>query len=94
VVIEIKDTGVGIPAENLPHIFDRFYRVRNEHTSKLQGLGLGLSFVSWIVDAHGGKMDVSSTPGAGTQFRVQLPVDGGAAKSGVDSHAAPAQFLT
>ncbi len=95
VVIEVKDTGVGISAENLPHIFDRFYRVRNEQTNKIQGLGLGLSFVAWIVDAHGGKIDISSTPGVGTQFRVHLPIDGGAPKTGstpsgipADSHAA------
>jgi heavy metal sensor kinase len=94
VVIEVKDTGVGIPAENLPHIFDRFYRVRNEQTNKIQGLGLGLSFVSWIVDAHGGKIDISSTPGTGTQFRVQLPFDGGGPKTSpspavpADSHVA------
>ena len=47
----VEDTGVGIPAENLPHIFDRFYRVRNAQTNPMQGLGLGLSFVAWIVEA-------------------------------------------
>ena len=71
----MKDTGVGIPAENLPHIFDRFYRVRNAQTNKIQGLGLGLSFVAWIVDAHGGKIDVTSTPGEGTVFTIRLPAD-------------------
>ena len=67
--IEVEDTGVGIPAENLPHIFDRFYRVRNAETNLIQGLGLGLSFVAWIVKAHGGQIDVTSTVGAGTRFR-------------------------
>ncbi len=75
VYIEVKDSGVGIPAENLPHIFDRFYRVRNAQTNKIQGLGLGLSFVAWIVDAHGGKIDVTSTPGEGTIFTIRLPAD-------------------
>jgi signal transduction histidine kinase len=75
VYIEVKDSGVGIPAENLPHIFDRFYRVRNAQTNKIQGLGLGLSFVAWIVDAHGGKIDVTSTPGEGTVFTIRLPAD-------------------
>ena len=69
----VEDTGVGIPSENLPHIFDRFYRVRNPETNKIQGLGLGLSFVSWIVSAHGGKIDVSSKVGEGTCFTLLFP---------------------
>ncbi len=71
--LEVEDTGVGIPAENLPHIFDRFYRVRNPETNKIHGLGLGLSFVSWIVEAHGGRIEVASTPGEGTRFTIMLP---------------------
>jgi len=73
--IEIEDTGVGIPQENLPHIFDRFYRVRNAQTNLIQGLGLGLSFVAWIVKAHGGLIDVTSTAGQGTRFTVRLPAE-------------------
>src|SRR5262249_3686027 len=69
----VEDTGVGIPAENLPHIFHRFYRVRNAHTNSVQGLGLGLSFVAWIVEAHGGRIDVASTAGEGTRFTVTFP---------------------
>jgi heavy metal sensor kinase len=71
--ISVEDTGVGIPAENLPHIFDRFYRVRNAQTNTIQGLGLGLSFVAWIVEAHGGRIDVASNSGVGTRFTVLLP---------------------
>ena len=71
--LSVEDTGVGIPAENLPHIFDRFYRVRNAQTNSIQGLGLGLSFVAWIVEAHGGRIDVASNSGEGTRFTVLLP---------------------
>jgi heavy metal sensor kinase len=74
--IRVSDTGQGIPAEHLPHIFDRFYRVRgpNEQSSPEKGLGLGLSFVAWIVKAHGGAVDVHSLPGEGTTFRIRLPL--------------------
>ena len=78
----VRDTGVGIPPENLPHIFDRFYRVPGAHTSSKQGLGLGLSFVAWIVQAHGGKIDVDSTPGKGTTFCVTLPAHGNSSAEG------------
>jgi len=72
--IVVNDTGVGIASEDLPHIFDRFYRVRNAQTHKIEGLGLGLSFVSWIVAAHGGEIHVESTPGQGTRVDIRLPV--------------------
>jgi heavy metal sensor kinase len=72
----VEDTGRGIPAEHLPHIFDRFYRVRgkDEQASPEKGLGLGLSFVAWIVRAHGGSVDVQSEAGKCTNFRVRLPL--------------------
>jgi signal transduction histidine kinase len=70
----VKDTGVGIPADNLPHIFDRFYRVRTAQTHAVQGLGLGLSFVAWIVSAHEGTIKAESTLGEGSRFTVRLPV--------------------
>jgi heavy metal sensor kinase len=73
-LLAVEDTGVGIAAKNLPHIFDRFYRVRNAQTDMVQGLGLGLSFVSWIVDVHGGKIDVTSEESAGSRFTVLLPL--------------------
>jgi len=69
----VEDTGAGIPAENLPHIFDRFYRVRNATAAAVPGLGLGLSFVAWIVDVHGGRIEVTSTVGEGSRFTVLLP---------------------
>ncbi len=66
-----SDTGQGIPEESLPHIFERFYKVPGGDPDK--GLGLGLSFVSWIVRAHHGKIEVDSKLGVGTTFRVLLP---------------------
>jgi len=72
--IMVEDTGRGIATEHLPYIFDRFYRVPGSGTapSPEQGLGLGLSFVAWIVKAHHGKIYVDSTPGKGTRFTIQL----------------------
>ena len=74
----VEDTGRGIATEYLPHIFDRFYRVPGSGTAPTpeQGLGLGLSFVAWIVRAHNGKIEVQSTPGKGTRFTITLPSAG------------------
>jgi signal transduction histidine kinase len=71
VELVVADNGVGIAPEHLPHIFDRFYRVPSADPEK--GLGLGLSFVVWIVRAHGGSIDVDSELGKGTTFTVTLP---------------------
>jgi len=73
--IVVEDTGQGIAPEHLPHIFDRFYRVRGmeEQASPEKGLGLGLSFVNWIVRAHAGTIEVKSELGKGTTFIVRLP---------------------
>jgi len=77
VSLVVEDTGRGIPPEHLPHIFDRFYRVTESGTAPApeQGLGLGLSFVAWIARAHGGTVTVDSTPGTGTRFTIQLPLE-------------------
>jgi len=74
--IVVEDTGCGIPTEYLPHIFDRFYRVPGSGTAPgpEQDLGLGLSFVAWIVKAHDGKIEVESAPGEGTRFTITLPM--------------------
>jgi heavy metal sensor kinase len=71
----VEDTGVGIPGDHLPHIFDRFYRVPGSAAERSveRGLGLGLSFVSWIVKEHRGHINVKSTPGRGTTFTVRVP---------------------
>ena len=72
--IVVRDTGVGIPQADQLHVFDRFYRVDKARSRALGGAGLGLSIVRWIVDAHGGKIEVQSTPGKGSAFTVELPL--------------------
>jgi heavy metal sensor kinase len=86
--LEVADTGRGIAREYLPHIFDRFYRVPQAGSAPGpdQGLGLGLSFVAWIVKAHQGSIAVDSTPGKGTRFTVHLPL---VADNGETSAALP-----
>ena len=75
VVLEVRDTGPGIPPEDLPHIFDRFYRA--DRARGRGGFGLGLALVRSIVGLHGGRITVESTPGAGSCFRVVLPASAG-----------------
>ncbi len=69
----VEDTGCGIPEEHLSHIFDRFYQVRDSGSNGERGLGLGLSFVSWIAQAHGGSVEVRSELNKGSRFTVFLP---------------------
>ncbi len=69
----VQDTGIGIPDTDLPHIFERFYRVDKDRSRKLGGTGIGLSIADWIVKAHGGSIKVTSQVGKGTAFHIQLP---------------------
>lgn len=73
--IHVRDTGMGIPAEHLPHIFERFYRVDEARNRNIGGTGLGLSIVKAIINAHHGRIRVLSTPGQGSEFIVYLPLD-------------------
>ncbi len=76
VSIEVGDTGPGIPAAEMPHIFDRFYRGTNTGDARASGSGLGLAIVKSIVEMHGGEIGLVSEVGAGTEVRVTLPRNG------------------
>ena len=70
--IEIRDDGVGIGKDDLKHVFDKFYRVKNDASHSIKGTGLGLYLVKYFVELHGGKISVNSELGQGTKFLVQL----------------------
>lgn len=72
--LTVKDSGIGISKEDLPHIFDRFFRVKGKATRHITGSGLGLSLVKEVVEAHQGYIDVHSTPDEGTSFVLSFPV--------------------
>ncbi|HEY0779574.1 MAG TPA: ATP-binding protein, partial [Gemmatirosa sp.] len=72
--ITVRDTGVGIPPEQLGRVFDKFYQASNQDGASSKGTGLGLAISKEIVEAHGGFISVESTPGVRTEFIVTLPV--------------------
>lgn len=72
--IKVSDTGVGIDPEELPKIFDKFYRIKHPQTRQVMGTGLGLAIVKGVVEAHQGNIEVDSVPGQGTTFRILMPV--------------------
>jgi signal transduction histidine kinase len=76
-VIEVADSGIGIPEAEQDRIFERFYRVDKARSRQAGGTGLGLSLVRNAVERHGGAVRVSSVLGEGSTFTVELPVDGG-----------------
>jgi len=69
----VSDTGIGIPEDQIPHIFDRFYRVDREQSRRFGGTGLGLAITHWIIKAHNGEISVTSAPDRGSEFTVTLP---------------------
>jgi two-component system phosphate regulon sensor histidine kinase PhoR len=73
-ILEVEDTGIGIPPEHVPFIFERFYRVDKGRSKEMGGTGLGLSIVKHIVFLHGGEIKVHSKPGEGSRFSVIIPV--------------------
>lgn len=83
VIVVVEDTGIGIPAEDLPRIFERFYRVDKARSRKLGGTGLGLAIVKHIVNAHGGRVWVESEPGRGSRFYFSLPAVEGMGETGI-----------
>jgi two-component system heavy metal sensor histidine kinase CusS len=72
--IEVSDTGVGIPPESLPKVFDRFFRVDSSRAQASGSTGLGLAIVQSIMLLHGGKAEISSQPGQGTRVTLRMPV--------------------
>jgi len=75
-VAYVSDTGIGIAAEDLPHVFDRFWRADKARSREQGGAGLGLSIAKWIVDMHDGTLSVKSDLGKGSVFEIRLPIEG------------------
>ena len=88
--IEVSDNGPGIAADDLPHLFERFYRVDASRARRSGGSGLGLSIVQAIAEGHGGSVRVASVEGEGTAFTIVLPIAGAAKATRQDKGLASA----
>jgi two-component system sensor histidine kinase KdpD len=82
--IEIADRGIGIPSQDLSHVFDKFFRI--QRPDSITGTGLGLSISKGIVEAHGGRINAENRPGGGTIIRLSLPISGNDLTKGEQSH--------
>jgi len=85
--IWVRDTGIGIPAGDLPRLFERFYRVDKARSRELGGTGLGLAIVKHLVQAQGGEVRVQSEPGKGSAFAFTLPAQDQGAAEHAENHA-------
>ncbi|HEY9655952.1 MAG TPA: ATP-binding protein, partial [Crinalium sp.] len=75
-IIQVEDNGIGIPAADLPHIFERFYRVDTARSRQTGGFGLGLAIAQQIITAHRGRITATSTVEKGSSFQIELPLKG------------------
>jgi signal transduction histidine kinase len=80
----VRDQGIGIEHDELPRIFDKFYRGRRGDLRNVHGTGLGLALVKATIEAHGGTVDVTSEPGIGSCFRLLLPINNGVSDDGAN----------
>ena len=87
--MSVEDTGVGIPDDERAHIFDEFFRGQEAKKVAAHGTGLGMAVVKRIVEMHGGRIDVTSSPGKGTQFVVTFPPAGAGPAGGPGGRSAP-----
>jgi two-component system phosphate regulon sensor histidine kinase PhoR len=72
--LQVIDTGIGIPATEQPHVFEKFHRIKNKYAAHVDGTGLGLAITKGIVEKHNGRIWLESVPGEGSTFTVVLPV--------------------
>lgn len=95
-VLTVRDTGIGIAPDDLPHVFERFYQAESESTRRYDGTGIGLALAKEIVELHGGTIAVESTPGEGSTFTVRLPLEAVATRdrtAGAEGGAAMRELL-
>jgi signal transduction histidine kinase len=74
VSVDVEDQGIGIDPDEIPRVFDKFYRARRGNLQNVRGTGLGLALVKAAADAHGGSVEVASEPGKGSRFSIRLPL--------------------
>ena len=76
-IASVSDSGIGIGPEDIPHVFDRFWRTDKARSREQIGAGLGLSIAKWIIDVHGGSISIESELGKGSAFTIHLPLADG-----------------